>query len=180
MGIAAENISGLMEMLMDQAKTIRSGYKFSEDEKMMPMAFINANDELTIVAMAWKDDDEKRFMARSIQMMARKQKATSLSFVSDGRKVRTKEFCEYFKIPADVSVEAYKTKYFEIMRQYGGVRNLPRHLWHDVLLVFTNGPTIPFSAQTQDYVEGENDTVKYLATHQSTHHESDLLTDWWS
>jgi hypothetical protein len=180
MGIATENIDGLMEMLMDQAKTIRSSFKFSEDEKMVPMAFINTNSELIVAAMVWTDDDDKRVMARSIQMLARTQKAISLSFVTDGRRVRTKEFCEHFNIPADVSIEAYKTKYFEILKQFGGVRNLPRHLWHDVLIVFTNGPTIPLTFQTQDYIEGENDTVKYLETRQGTDQKSDLLTDWWS
>jgi hypothetical protein len=180
MGIATEDTKELMDMLMNRAKEIRSGFKFSEDEKMTPIAFINA-DELTVVAMCWKDNTEKYQMARGIGKMARMQNAKSLSFVTDGRTARRKPFDEHFKIPADISFESYHAIYNQILRDHGGeLKNLPLHLWHDILIVMTNGPTLPITVQFQAYVEGENDTVKF--TEMDTvynRYKSDLLPDWW-
>jgi hypothetical protein len=180
MGITTGDVKTVMDMLMNQAKEIRSGYKFSEDEKMTPMAFINAN-KLTMVAMCFNDHKEKYQMAAAIKTMARMQKATSLSFVTDGRTVKRREFFEYFNIQPDIDYPTYKTLYLKILRDHGGeVKNLPRHLWHDILMVMTNGPEIPLVVQFQSYIEGDNDTVKYTETdliHDS--YKSDLLTDWW-
>ena len=181
MGLATEDIKALMEMLINQAKEIRSSYKFSEDEKMIPMAFINA-DELTIVAMSWKDDEEKYQMAAAIKAMARMKNATSLTFVNDGRTVKQKEFSDHFKIPADIDYPTYHALYHKILRDHGGsLANLPRHLWHDILIVMTNGPEIPLVCQFQSYIEGDNDTVKYIDNWlKPDAFKSDLLTDWWS
>jgi len=168
-----------MEVLMDRAKDIRAEYKFSEDEKMMPMALINA-DEMTIVAMQWKDNAEKYKMARAIGNMAKMQNAKSLSFVTDGRAAKRKPFAEYFKIPDDISFESYHALYNQILRDHGGeLKCLPRDLWTDILIVMTNGPTVPLIVQTQAYVEGENDTVKFTEMTTARHMKSDLLTDWW-
>ena len=181
MGIAAENIKELMEKLMNHAKEIRSSYKFSEDEKMLPIAFINSGDELTIVGMTWKDDEEKYQIAAMIKTMARMVNAKSLSFVTDGRTVKQAEFMKYFKIPKDLPYLPYKSRYHQILRDHGGsVANLPRHLWHDILIVMTNGPEIPLTVQFQSYIEGENDTVKYIENSLIPDaYKSDLLTDWW-
>jgi hypothetical protein len=180
MGIATEDTKALMTRMMDQAKEIRSSYKFSEDEKMMPMAFINA-DDLTLVAMSWNDNKEKYQMAAAIKTMARMQNATSLTFVTDGRAVKRKEFYKHFNIPADIDYPNYHALYHKILREHGGeVKNLPRYLWHDILMVMTNGPEIPLTVQIQSYIEGENDTVKYTETDLiHDRYKSDLLTDWW-
>jgi hypothetical protein len=180
MGIATEDAKALTQRMMDQAKEIRSSYKFSEDEKMIPVALINA-DELTIVAMNWNNDKEKYQLARAIGRMARMQNAKSLSFVTDGRTVKNPDFMHYFGIPKDTPYAAYVSIYHQILRDHGGsVKDLPRQLWHDILMVMTNGPEIPLTVQVQNYIEGENDTVRYVETDRTpTRHKSDLLTDWW-
>ena len=181
MGVITEDIKSMMDMLMDKAKEIRSSYKFSEDEKMTPVAFINAN-ELIVVGMHWADDKEKYALTAMISMKARTEKATSLSLVTDGRTVRRDEFMRHFAIPENLDVATYKSRYFQILREHGGqLKNLPRHLWHDILIVMTNGPKIPLTMQTQSYVEGDNDTVKYIDKPIiGDTYKSDLLTDWWS
>jgi hypothetical protein len=181
MGVGIADTKALMDMLMNQAKEIRSGYKFSEDEKMMPIAFINA-DELTIIAMHWKDDKEKYKMAATMRVMARMRKAKSLSFVTDSRMLKPQEFQEHFKIPADTPYLLFRKMYQQILKEHGGsLGHLPRHVWIDCLMVFTNGPEIPLTLQRQAYIEGENDTVKFidLPTPKQQLYKSDMLTDWW-
>jgi hypothetical protein len=181
MGITTEDAKALTQRMMDQAKDIRSSYKFSEDEKMIPVALINA-DELTIVAMNWNNDKEKYQMAAAIKTMARMQNATSLTFVTDGRTVKNPDFMHYFGIPKDTPYAAYVSIYHQILRDHGGsVKDLPRQLWHDILMVMTNGPEIPLTVQVQNYIEGENDTVKYVdRLRNPDRFKSDLLTDWWN
>lgn len=179
-----EEQQAMMQMLLDNAKKIREGYKYSEDEKMLPFAFIFA-DGLTMMALHWKDNKEKYRMAAAANALARQKHATSLSFVTDSRWVEGKNFSEYFRLdpPEKMGTEKFQREYHRILAAYGGeVKNFPREIWSEAVVVFTNGPDFPLTVQMAAYVEGPNDTIQWVdkPIPRGDSFKSDLLTDWWS
>ena len=180
-----EYVKPMMQMLLDRAKEIRAGYKYSEDEKMMPCAFI-FGDEITIMMMCWKDEREKYQMAAAANAMARTRKAKALSFVTDSRWVRSDRFALYYDLPIRQDYEKFRREYHRILKEHGGqMKNLPRQLWEEAVVVFTNGPGIPTVVQMAPYEEGPGDTIRWLPMDtefqgKDAHYKSDMLTDWWS
>jgi len=155
-----EDVKSMMEMLVDHAKSIREGYKYSGDEKMMPMAFIYG-EKITMMMLNWTNEKEKYQMAAAANLEARKAHAKSLSFVSDVRWVKSDRFCEYFKFDKAIAknFDAYHREYKRILAAHEGqVKNLPREVWEEAICVFTNGPGIPVTVQMAPYREGPNDT----------------------
>jgi hypothetical protein len=183
--MSREDVQHMMTLLLETAKKTREEYKYSGDEKMMPTAFIYG-DGITVMMLAWKDEKEKYQMAAAANAMARARKAKSLSFVTDARWVDGKKFSEYYKLPppAPNTIDTFQSTYHRILREHGGqVKNLPRQLWQEAVIVFTNGPGIPITIQMAPYEEGDYDTIRWLPLepeHKPTGSKSDMLTDWWS
>jgi hypothetical protein len=177
-----EDVQGLMETLLERAKELRESFGYSGDEKMLPMAFIYG-DEITIMALSWKDKDEKYLMAKLANCEARKRNAKSLSFVTDSRWVKGKDFADYYGLDMG-DLDQFQRDYHRILDAHEGqVKNLPRQLWNEAVVVFTNGPGIPLSIQMAPYIEGENDTIQWLPRKpdgENSIGKSDLLTDWWN
>lgn len=175
----------MMTMLLNRAKEIRSGYKYSEDEKMIPTAFVYSDEGLEIIALHWKDNREKYAMAAMANMEARKRKAKSLSFVTDSRWVKSDVFCEYFGLPKPGrgEIKQFQKTYHRILDEHGGeIKNLPRPIWEEAVIVFTNGPGIPLQVKMLPYREGENDTIEWMPVPLEDYdgYKSDMLTDWWN
>jgi hypothetical protein len=181
-----EDVKAMMTMLLNQAKKIRESHKYSGDEEMVPCAFI-FGDEVSIMMLPWKDDKEKYQMAAAANAMARKTKAKSLSFVTDTRWVDGAKFSAYYHFDqiTEKNAEQFQRDYHRILKAHGGqVKNLPRELWQEAVVVFTNGPGIPLTIQMAPYEEGENDTIRWLPRAfddgDSSGGKSDMLTDWWN
>jgi hypothetical protein len=180
-----DEVHDMMMMLLESAKKIREGYKYSGDEQMLPTAFIFGN-EITIMPLSWKDDKEKYQMAAAANAMARQMKAKSLSFATDSRWVNSDVFAEYYKLPKPTrdTLETFQREYSRILHEHGGqVKNLPRQLWQEAVVVFTNGPGIPITIQMAPYEEGDYDTIRWLPRdeeYRDASGKSDMLTDWWS
>jgi len=181
-----EDVKSMMARLLDAAKKTRESYLYSGDEKMMPMAYIYNDHNITVMALSWNDDKEKYQMAAFANLEARKARAKSLSFVTDSRWVKTEKFCEYYKLdpPNEKNIDAIQRDYHRIRAAHGGeVKNLPREVWDEAVVVFTNGPGIPVQIQMAPYKEGPNDTIEWLPLedrHKPDGGKSDMLTDWWS
>jgi hypothetical protein len=177
----------MMTTLLDLAKHQRESFKYSGDEQMLPMAFIYG-DEITIMMLGWKDNKEKYQMAASANMMARTRKAQSLSFVTDSRWINSDAYGKYYNLPApkEMGVEKFMAHYKRTLAAHGGeMKNLPREIWDEAVVVFTNGPGIPITIQMAPYKEGPNDTIEWMPTHPEwdgpdNKSKSDMLTDWWS
>jgi len=189
MNQSSEDVKGMMAMLLERAKEMRESFGYSGDEKMMPSAFI-FGDSITIMMLCWRNNREKYLMAAGANLAARKQKAKSLSFVTDSRWVSSEDFAKHFHLPdpqVSKDVEGFVDTYHRILKEHGGeIKNLPREVWQEAVVVFTNGPGIPLTIQMAPYVEGENDTIKWLEDSPSKpknndehRSKSDLLTDWW-
>jgi len=183
-----EEVASMMEMLLDLAKQDRESHKYSEDEKVIPKAFIYGDDEVTIMLMDWKDTKTKYEMAMFANLQARLTKAKSLSFATDTRWVKSDVFCDYFKLPRPNknNMDAFRAIYHNKLAEYGGqVKNFPREIWAEAVTVFTNGPGIPVTIQMAPYKEGPNDTIEWLPREgqhntEKNYGKSDLLTDWWA
>jgi hypothetical protein len=177
-------VKDLMEMLLETARNIRAGYKYSEDEKMTPTAII-VGEETIIMALMWRNNKEKYMMSAAANAQARTMKARSLSFATDARWVKSDVFCEYYRLdmPTAKTYAGFKQHYHRILAAHGGeIKNLPREVWQEAVVVFTNGPGIPLTLTMAPYEEGPNDTIQWLPVPTSAHDkgESDLLTDWWN
>ena len=180
-----EDVESLMAMLLDRAKEIREGYGYSGDEEMTPTAFIVSEEGIGIYALTWKNNKEKYRMAQIVNAMARELKARSLSFASDARWVKLEVFCDYYRLdkPNGQNVERLTSDYYRILAAHGGeLKKLPREVWEEAVVVFTNGPGIPTTLKMAPYREGPNDTIEWLPreTHPDERGKSDMLTDWWS
>jgi len=177
-----EDVKSMMACLLDAAKKTRESYMYSGDEKMMPMAYIYNEHNITVIALSWKDNREKYQMAAFANSEARKARAKSLSFVTDARWLNAEKFCEYYKFdpPTPETMDALSRDYHRILAAHEGeMKNLPRELWEEAIVVYTNGPGIPVQIQMVPYKEGPNDTIEWLPP-KNQRGESDLLTDWWS
>jgi hypothetical protein len=179
----------LMQTLLDRARSIRAQYKYSEDEKMMPCALILRPDgDSVVIPLPFRDSDEKRQMMRVIAEGARKLQAVAVAVVSDTRWVKSEDFCRYFKIdpPTRETISQFKTAYHATLRRYGGhVKNLPREVWHEAVCVMVKGPEIPTDNIMETYIEGPNDTVRFIPTplkdrSEDWRAEADLIPDWWT
>jgi len=180
-----EDVQSMMKMLLNSAKEIRESFGYSGDEKMVPTAFIVSDEGVVILALTWKDNKEKYQMAAAVNAQARRLKATSLSFATDARWVKLEVFCRYYKLdkPTGQNIERLKKDYHRILNAHEGeVKNLPREVWEEAIVVFTNGPGIPTTLQMAPYKEGPNDTIEWIPReeHPGERGESDMLTDWWS
>ena len=176
-----EEQESMMSMLLDHAKKIREGYGYSGDEKMVPMAFIYGDEGNQIVAMGWKNDREKYLQAVNMNMMARKAKAKTLSLVTDTRWVNGETFAHYFNLGDIKDFEKFHANYHRILNEHGGeIKNLPRVLWKEAVIVVTNGPNLPLNVKMATYEEGEIDTIRWLPEEiPADGFKSDLLKDWW-
>ena len=181
-----EDQRSMMQVLLDAAKKTRESHRYSGDEKMLPMAIIYKPDgAMTMMMLTWANDKEKYQMARMANFTARKEKAASLSFVTDTRWVEGEKFAEHFKIAnvKTMGIDAFQKVYHRILNEHGGeIKNFPREIWNEAVTVFSNGPQFPLTVQMAPYVEGPHDTIKWLEAEMPKHdgYKSDLLTDWWA
>jgi hypothetical protein len=184
MTTSKEETKALMEMLLETARKIREGYKYSEDEKMTPTAII-MGEETVLMALMWKDNKEKYMMAAAANAQARVMKARSLSFATDARWVKSDVFSEYYRLdkPTAKNIGEFRKHYHRILAAHGGeIKNLPREVWQEAVVVFTNGPGIPISIMMAPYEEGPDDTIRWLPVPDKQYDrcEYDMLTDWWN
>jgi hypothetical protein len=181
-----EEQNEIIRILLKGARQARESYKYSEDEKMMPMACIYKPLGLTMMALCWKDHKEKYQMAAAANALARREKAICLGFATDSRWVNGAKFAEYYRFDpiSKMGADKFQREYHRILAAHGGeVKNLPRELWQEAVAVFANGPDFPLTVVMAHYIEGPNDTVQWIEMPDEMPHDgykSDLLTDWWS
>jgi hypothetical protein len=183
----------LVHGMMETAKGNRASYKYSEDEKMMPVAIIVGEKETMVVGIRWKDDREKWAMMKTISEIARARSARVVGFASDTRWVKSDVLCRYYKRPLPnltraVDLAEFKKWYFALLASVGGgIKKLPREVWSEAVLVAAKGPEIGTITRLASYIEGPNDTVLFqpgaadeMASSFEYIHSLKLLPDWWT
>jgi hypothetical protein len=192
MTVTAEATTSMLEGLMDIAKNLRGAQKYSEDEKFTVICIIVHKDDFAIVVTPWKDDTEKRRMMKQVSDLAREGSADLVGVVSDTRWTTAKLLSNYYKVPEPTTDEEFKlfqTWYHALLRKNGGeIKNLPREVWLESVMVAAKGPHIPPTALFAPYIEGPDDTVLYTAKTNRNSPNGDtnlqmslgLIPDWWT
>lgn len=179
--------AALLHGMMETAKGCRAMYKYSEDEKMMPVCIIVGQAETMVVGTKWRNEEEKWAMMKIISNTAREHKARIVGFATDTRWVKSDKLCAYYNhpLPELENIEGFKKWYMELLRSVGGsVKNFPRELWDEAVMVAAKGPEIGTIVKMETYIEGPNDTVVFSGTSddpsQNYRHDLKLLPDWWT
>ncbi len=184
-------VDGIMDGLLEIAKTLRAQKKYSEEE-FINICIVLGPKETGIIVTPWHNDAEKRAMMKMVSDKAREQKATVVGVVSDTRWTDAKKLCSYFNVPEPKGAEdfeAFKNWYHSLLRLHGGeIRNLPREVWSEAVMVAAKGPQIKTTAVFAPYVEGPNDTVLYTAKNSNSPDgdieahtfQLGLIPDWWT
>lgn len=184
----------MLNKLLLIAKDDRAGIPYSKDEGFMPkLMFIGPNDEVAISPAVWKDEADK------YAMMARAAEAARLTFtqaivlVSDTRWLQSDVFCEHFKITppmssSDDDVKVFQKRYYAILREHGGqIKNLPRQLWNEAVMVAIKGPRCGTHSVMAPYIQGPGDKVQYLPCDKKPLNQDgdtfkaqmNLIPEWW-
>jgi hypothetical protein len=100
---------------------------------------------------------------------------------SDARQLKMHEFCTYFGLPKDMSIEDSVEQTNRILRERfdGSIGNLPSEVWSDCIITVVKGPKIlPFLVCTA-YHGGTNGEVVFEETMENDTGEFNVLPDWW-
>jgi hypothetical protein len=179
----------LLRRMMDVAKEARAQYKYSEDEKMMPVAIvIGASLDVQVIGAAWRNQKEKWIMMRAVSDLARARKASIVGFASDTRWVDSTRLCKHYnRDPLELNkLEDFKKWYLELLRSVNNeIKNLPREVWSEAVMVTAKGPDIGTMMEMASYIEGPNDTVLFKPGEidkpvNNYEHDLKLLPDWWT
>jgi hypothetical protein len=180
------NVEQILDELLEAAKQRRASIPHSESEGMEQMiVFIGPNGEIGTQAMKWNDEREKYATMRAVSKVAKEMFCTAIVMISDTRFVDSDKFGSYFHMPPiiDIGVSAWQKEYKTILNGiYGGlIKNLPRELWTEAVLTVIKGPRIPCQSRLAPYVEGPNDSIKFIDSEDLPKDSTrfDLLPDWW-
>jgi hypothetical protein len=171
------------------AREDRARHGYSAEEAFVPkFAIIGPNDEVSMGVALWRNEQEKYAMMSAVAETARKAFAQAIVLVSDTRWVMSDVFCKHFKIepPASLTPEnlkAYQKQYLAILREHDGqMKNLPRHLWREAVMVAIKGPRCGTHTLMAPYDQGPNDSVHYLPVEMpqgDRRQQMNLIPEWW-
>jgi hypothetical protein len=181
-------VNGLLNKLMLTAKEDRARSKYSEDESFVPkLIFIGLEDQVAVTPAGWRSEEEKYAMMRAAAEAARLTFSQAIAVASDVRWVVSDAFCEHFQIEHPRSmepahIEEFQKRYLAILSEHDGqVKNLPRQLWKEAVMVAIKGPRCGTHARLAPYDRGPGDTVHYLPRDPEEEHryQMNLIPEWW-
>lgn len=186
MELNKENIGALLDSLLMTAKAERARIPYSQDEGMRQYVLaIGPNGEAEMLPIQWRDEREKYFKMKAVSKVAQDTLCSAVVLISDTRWTNSDKFGDYFHIPPvkEIGLEKWRKEYHTILGgMYGGlIKNLPRELWSEAVIVIIKGPRIKCESRMAPYVEGPNDTIQYTEETDSFAgiKEFNLLPDWW-
>lgn len=193
MDLAAELIANFdMDAALDEwmeiAKKQRSEIPYSKDESFTnTLIVLGPMLEAAAFPVIWEDNREKYIKMKAWSQAAKDADAHAIALVSDTRWTESNKFGAYFKIPnvKELGLEEYSKRYNEILRKppYNGeLKNLPRSLWSEAIVVAVKGPTIKLQTRMARYVEGPRDTIQWLLPEPGHEYKAagfNLIPDWW-
>jgi len=175
----------LLNQFLMVAREDRASKPYSQDEAFVPkIAFIGPDDEAIVAAITWRDEAEKYEKMRYAAEAAKITFSQAIMLVSDTRWLRSDDFNEHFKIEGPTKplnekhMMEYQDRYYAVLRQHGGqIKNLPRHLWSEAVIVAIKGPRCGTHTVMAPYTQGPGDKVQYLPPDKSPLAKKD--TDTW-
>jgi predicted SpoU family rRNA methylase len=181
------DVSATLDALLIQAKKTRASYRYSEDEKMMnTLIVIGPDDERAVFPVGWRDEREKRIKMDSFAHAARQLQAQAIVLISDTRWTMSDIFALHFGLTSieESNVEEFRKRYSTILNTMfdGQIKNLPREMWNEAVMVAIKGPGIEPQTRMASYNKGPNDDVVF--TGDNPHSEMgrmqiNIIPDWW-
>lgn len=183
----AIDVSATLDALLIQAKKTRARFRYSEDEKMCnTVIVIGPQDESAAFPVIWNSDREKEIKMQSFAAAARHTQAQAIALISDTRWLMSDLFTLHFGLPdvAKVGVEEFQKRYLTIMETMfdGQIKNLPRELWNEAVLVAIKGPKIEPQTRMESYNCGPNDSVVFTGDSPQSEMgtmQINIIPDWW-
>jgi hypothetical protein len=176
----------MLDRMLELAKTERAHFKYSGDEKFGPTAVVVGSDSsIESFPLNFRDEDEKQKMGRSIATIALGRRAFAVVLISDTRWINSDRLTEHFRMKpvAEIGIEQFRRDYHKILAAHGGqIKNFPRSVWNEAVVVAVKGPTIDTAIRMANYIEGPDDTVEYAYVEDQTPPfggELELIPDWW-
>jgi hypothetical protein len=180
------NVEQVLDELLEAAKRRRASIPYSENEGMeQKIVFVGPEGEVGTLNMTWNDEREKYAKMRAVSKVAKEMFCTAIVMISDTRFVGSDKFGSYFHMPPikEIGISAWQKEYKTILNGiYGGlIKNLPRELWTEAVITVIKGPRIPCQSRMAPYVEGPNDSIKFIDCEDLPKDSArfDLLPDWW-
>lgn len=176
----------ILDELLEVAKMRRASIPYSQNEGMEnKIVFVGPHGEVESASIVWNDDREKHIKMRAVSKVAQEMLCSAVVMISDTRWTDSTKFGEYFHLPPikEIGPEKWQKEYLTILGGvYGGsIKNLPREVWMEAILVVIKGPRLPIQSRMAPYIEGPNDSIQFVEraelNHDLTHWN--LLPDWW-
>jgi hypothetical protein len=188
------DVNNLLNKLILVARDDRASKPYSSDESFVPkVLLIGPYDETTVIPIGWRNEADKYAKLEIVADAARRTLSQAIVLISDTRWLQSNAFCEHFKIdpprstePADV--EEFQKRYLAILSQHDGqIKNLPRHLWSEAVMVAIKGPMCGTHSLLAPYTQGPGDKVRYLPREdqpfrkdsQTWKEKMNIIPDWW-
>ena len=180
------DINDALDAWMKVAKKQREAIPYSQDENFPNILIVlGPHLELATFPVTWESHREKYYIMKAWSEAAKVAKAHAVALVSDTRWTESDDLAAYFKIPdvEQLGLEEFRKRYNEILWKppYNGeVKNLPRHLWKEAIVIAVKGPTVKLQTRMARYVEGPRDSIEWLGNAPEMEAARfDLLPDWW-
>lgn len=180
------NAEQILDELLEVAKMRRASIPYSQNEGMEQLlVFVGPHGELETQNMTWSDEREKYAKMRAVSQLAKELLCAAIVMISDTRWTKSDKFGAYFHLPpiSEIGFEGWQKEYKTILNGiYGGlIKNLPRELWSEAILIVIKGPRIPCQSRMAAYIEGPNDSIQFIETEGLDYDKVkfNLLPDWW-
>lgn len=143
-----------MEWGMGQLRRLKG----KDDSFEMRVKVIGPNGEIAKTPLRWRDEQEKRRAMAALSHCCMVMAAQAAMVCSDARFLNTPAFCRHFEIPepTPTTLDAFEKNRRRIMEPYDYyMGNLPPELYHDILMVWIEGPRVKrFAVMPYSRVDG--------------------------
>jgi hypothetical protein len=181
------DVKKTLDGLLIEAKAERARYHYSEDECMgNTVVVIGPEGERGVLPLNWRDADEKRHKMYAVAKAAKETDAQAIILITDTRWVKGDIIGLHFGLPSieEVGVHEFQKRYWAILssKYDGQIKNLPRELWNEAVLVAIKGPQIEPEMRMACYIQGPDDEVMYVngdSPPDAGVAQLYIIPDWW-
>jgi hypothetical protein len=185
-------VDALLNGMMLTAKYNREQIGYDDEERFMPVALLlGQHFETTIIPCNWRDEREKYALMGGVSEYAKKHFIRAVVLITDTRWTVPKDVTPILGLPPfeEVGLDIWKSRYSKALNQppYNGqIKNLPRHCWHEAVMVIMKAPELKgkIPSRFAQYERGPNNTIHWLSPDRSQPKDDrtihfNLLPDWW-
>ena len=181
------DVTKTLDTLLIEAKKERARYKYSDDEQMgNTVVVFGPEGEKAVLPLNWRDANEKWKKMNAVAKAAKDTEAQAIVLITDSRWVKGDIIGLHLGIAPieEIGVAEFQKRYWSILSgKFGGqIKNLPRELWNEGVLVAIKGPQIEPQMRMACYNQGPHDDVVYVAGDSPQDNgvtQLNVIPDWW-